>query len=107
MLLIEKPIRWFFIIIRHARPEDGSFVRDGYTLVGYNTKADGTGEAVSLGGRIQAFGAASLDLYCMWEENTPETDFTYETSSGTAAITGYTPVRLKPWSSRRALAATL
>lgn len=74
----------------NTRPEDGSFVRDGYTLVGYNTKADGTGETVSLGGRIQAFGAASLDLYCMWEENTPETDFTYETSSGTAAITGYT-----------------
>lgn len=74
----------------NTRHENGSFVRDGYTLVGYNTKADGTGESISLGGKVQAFGAATLDLYCMWEEDTPGTDFTYETSGGTATITGYT-----------------
>lgn len=74
----------------NTRPENRYFLRDGYTLVGYNTKADGTGESVSLGGKVTAVGAAVIDLYCMWEANTPEEAFTYTTSGTTATITGYT-----------------
>lgn len=74
----------------NTRVENRYFLRDGYTLVGYNTEADGTGEAVSLGGKVTANGAAKIDLYCMWEQNTPETEFTYTTSGKTATITGYT-----------------
>ena len=74
----------------NTRPEKRYFLRDGYTLIGYNTKADGTGEAVSLGGKVTANGAAKIDLYCMWEKNTPEEEFTYTTSGSSATITGYT-----------------
>lgn len=83
----------FSLVFYHnpsTRIEDGSFCRDGYTLVGYNTKPDGTGEDVSLGGRAQADGAPTLTLYCMWEQNTPESDFAYEVSGNTVTITGYT-----------------
>ena len=66
--------------------DNGSFTRDGYTLIGYNTKADGTGEYVTLGGRVNAYGSGALDLYCVWAENSPESDFTV-TEDG--AITKY------------------
>ena len=74
----------------NTRPEAGYFVRDGYTLVGYNTEADGSGEFVSLGAKVNAKGAATIDLYCIWAENTPEDSFTYETSGSSVTITGYT-----------------
>lgn len=74
----------------NTRPEAGYFVRDGYTLVGYNTEADGSGEFVSLGAKVNAKGAATIDLYCVWAENTPEDSFTYETSGSSVTITGYT-----------------
>lgn len=74
----------------NTRPEEGYFVRDGYTLVGYNTEADGSGEFVSLGAKVNAKGAATIDLYCIWAENTPEDSFTYETSGSSVTITGYT-----------------
>lgn len=74
----------------NTRPEGGYFVRDGYTLVGYNTEADGSGEFVSLGAKVNANGAATVDLYCVWAENTTEDAFTYETSGSSVTITGYT-----------------
>lgn len=74
----------------NTRPEMGYFVRDGYTLVGYNTEADGSGEFVSLGAKVNANGDATIDLYCIWAENTPEDSFTYKTSGSSVTITGYT-----------------
>ena len=74
----------------NTRPEAGYFVRDGYTLVGYNTEADGSGEFVSLGAKVNANGDATVDLYCIWAENTPEDSFTYKTSGSSVTITGYT-----------------
>jgi len=56
--------------------ENGSVARDGYTLVGYNTKQDGTGEYVSLGARVNSLGKGQIDLWCVWEENTPDEPFT-------------------------------
>ena len=69
--------------------ENGSFARDGYTLVGYNTKEDGTGEYVSLGSRVNSYGNGALDLFCVWEENTPADQFTYTVSDSGVTITGY------------------
>ena len=69
--------------------DNGSFVRDGYTLVGYNTKADGTGEYVTLGGRVNAYGSGALDLYCVWAENAPDSDFTVTADGTGVAITKY------------------
>ena len=69
--------------------DNGSFARDGYTLIGYNTKADGTGEYVTLGGRVNAYGKGAIDLYCVWAENSPEGDFTVAENGTGVAITKY------------------
>ena len=69
--------------------DNGSFARDGYTLIGYNTKADGTGEYVTLGGRVNAYGNGALDLYCVWAENTADSDFTVIADGTGVAITQY------------------
>lgn len=71
-------------------PEKGYFTRDGYTLVEYNTAEDGSGTAISLGGRVNAEGKATLDLWCVWEKNTDESLFKYEIKGKEAHITGYT-----------------
>lgn len=70
-------------------PEQGFFTRDGYTLVEYNTKADGTGYAVSLGSRVPMNNQPSLDLYCIWEKHTPSKDFSYTKLGKSAVITSY------------------
>ena len=69
--------------------ENGSFARDGYTLVGYNTKADGTGEYVSLGSKVNSYGKGTLDLFCVWEENTSADQFTYSEESDGISIVRY------------------
>ena len=69
--------------------DNGSFQRDGYTLIGYNTKEDGTGEYVTLGGRVNSYGNGALDLYCVWAENAPESDFTVTADGTGVSITKY------------------
>lgn len=74
----------------------GGFTREGYVLLEYNTKADGTGEAYSPGCKANAVDG-KLDLYCIWAP--VSTGFTTasatysvswrETYSG-VKITGYT-----------------
>ncbi len=59
--------------------DDGSFTRDGYVLVEYNTKPDGTGEGVSLGSKYYAKNQGGIEtLYCIWKKATPESQFSYE-----------------------------
>lgn len=70
--------------------ENGYFKRNGYTLVEYNTKEDGTGTPVSLGSRVDAEGKPSLDLWCVWQKNTDSSLFKYKNTSGGVEITGYT-----------------
>ena len=70
-------------------PEKGYFAREGYTLTGYNTKADGTGEAVSLGSKAMG-GKGKLTLYCVWEKNTDGAQFVTDGVGGGVAIKGYT-----------------
>ncbi|MGN1095215.1 MAG: leucine-rich repeat domain-containing protein, partial [Eubacteriales bacterium] len=69
--------------------EKGYFTRDGYTLVEYNTKPDGTGEAVSLGSRISLNGKGSIDLYCIWEKESAASDFEYAVVNGKAIVSKY------------------
>lgn len=66
-----------------------SFKRDGYTLIGYNTKADGTGDFVSLGERVNIHGKGEIDLYCVWAEATAADQFTYREINGNIAIQKY------------------
>ena len=63
------------------------FYRYGYTLLGWNTRADGTGEDVGLGSRIAW--KAGLVLYAQWTPWTDKADFIYKKVSGFAVITGY------------------
>ena len=69
--------------------ENGFFAREGYTLVGYNTKEDGTGEYVSLGARVTSGGKGEIDLWCVWEKNTPEDQFTCTEQGGGVFISKY------------------
>ena len=63
------------------------FCREGFTLVGWNTEADGTGTQVGLGSRIQW--KKDLVLYAQWIPWTDISRFTYEIKENYAVITGY------------------
>jgi len=66
------------------------FVRDGYTLIEYNTKADGTGDAYSLGSKvILPKGENAQALWCIWAKNSDESLFTVTKNAGRATITKY------------------
>ena len=67
--------------------DQGYFSREGYVLSEYNTKADGTGTAVSLGSKIKS-DSSTLTLYCIWLKTNDASDFRY-TKSTTVKITGY------------------
>lgn len=49
----------------NTRCDAGGFTREGYVLLEYNTKADGTGDAYSPGCKANAVDG-KLDLYCIW-----------------------------------------
>lgn len=70
-------------------PESGYFSRKGYTLIEYNTKADGSGEAVSPGSKTALTDSGVKELYCIWEKQNDEADFTTKSVSGGVAITAY------------------
>ena len=76
----------------HIRPNTSRglelFTREGYTLTGWNTQADGTGEAVGLGSRVSV-PEGELMLFAQWAAWTPETDFTWKEDEDGALITGY------------------
>ncbi len=79
------------------------FERDGYTLIGWNTEADGSGRSIGLGSRVPIerklrqtkdgeqteYGA--LSLYAQWEKWTSADCFTYDVQQGNAQITGFQP----------------
>lgn len=63
------------------------FEREGYVPVGWNTKADGTGEAVGFGSRINR--RKDLTLYAQWEKALDRSDFEYDITDGEIRITKY------------------
>lgn len=72
--------------------DDGTFRRDGYVLKEYNTKADGTGTAYSLGSKFyHETGEPDTfaTLYCIWEPEAPAVDFTYTISGDGVRIDSY------------------
>ena len=69
--------------------DDGTFSREGYVLLEYNTKADGSGEGYSLGSKFPMNQGSNV-LYCIWAQVEPENnfsyvDFSYERPSGITA----------------------
>ena len=76
----------------HLRPNtangQGLFTREGYTLTGWNTMPDGSGQAVGLGSRVSV-PEASITLYAQWAKWTDEAQFSWETTDDGVRITGY------------------
>ncbi len=70
-------------------PVQDYFYNSGYTLVEYNTKADGSGESVSPGSKVALTDSGVKELYCIWEKQNDASDFTTQSVSGGVAITGY------------------
>lgn len=73
----------------HARLNtaiDGElFTRPGYTLMGWNTAPDGSGQAVGLGSRT----APGTRLYAQWAQQNAAAEFTYTVENNAAAITAW------------------
>jgi len=61
--------------------------RDGYSLIGWNTKADGTGTAVGLGSRVDFIN--HMTLYAQWSRWTDASSFSYQVKNEQIVITGY------------------
>ncbi len=57
--------------------DDGTFRRDGYVLIEYNTEPDGSGEAYSLGSKFYTASTPGQTLYCIWAKATAASDFEY------------------------------
>lgn len=63
------------------------FTRPGCTLTGWNTRPDGSGVSVGLGGRIEP--AEGLILYAQWSEWSPAELFQWRKGSNGATVTAY------------------
>lgn len=76
----------------HSRPNtatgEGLFTRDGYTLVSWNTRPDGTGQRIGLGSRTDA-PEAGLTLYAQWEKWSGQQSFEWTVREDEVVITGY------------------
>ena len=56
--------------------DDGTFTREGYVLLEYNTKADGSGEGYSLGSKFPMQTDGNV-LYCIWGKVEEDGLFSY------------------------------
>lgn len=76
----------------HLRPNTALgtdlFVREGYTLTGWNTRSDGSGDAVGLGSRVSAPDGA-VSLYAQWAQWSDAADFTWARTEEGVTVTGY------------------
>lgn len=77
----------------HLRPNtfNGSgVIREGYTLLGWNTQADGGGEHIGLGSRVTVKNGSSITLYAEWAAWSDTNDFLYQKNAdGTLTLIGY------------------
>ena len=76
-----------YFLYPNALPDMGYFSRPGYTLIGYSTAADGSGEFYNAGGKIFEDTDAVIELWCVWAEQSPADDFRF---SYDAALGGWT-----------------
>ena len=76
----------------HIRPntmQGGGIERNGYTLLCWNTRADGSGEDVGLGSRVTVEKGGSLTLYGKWAKWADEKDFVTRRQNGAVRLVGY------------------
>jgi len=77
-------------IFQNCLPAKDYFVREGYQLIEYNTKPDGSGEAYSLGARIVDNTDNPVVLYCIWAKESDPANFVTVEVEGGLAIKEYT-----------------
>jgi len=66
-----------YYLYPNSLPDMGYFARPGYTLVGYNTAADGSGEFYNVGGKVFEDTDAVIELWCVWAQQSPADDFQF------------------------------
>ncbi len=71
----------------HTAQDRDYFVRDGYCLLEYNTKADGTGQRYGLGAMLE-MPRWDITLYAQWAKETDASLLTYTASGGSITVTG-------------------
>lgn len=88
-----EPYTMRYALDRHIRPntETGvdSVYRDGYTLIGWNTAADGSGTHIGLGSRCDATKDSPLTLYAEWVRHSPLSDFFTDGAGDSRRIVKY------------------
>lgn len=83
---VKKPVYAGHLRMNTARGTE-LFTRSGYVLTGWNTEANGTGEHVGLGSRIEK--ENGLTLYAEWSECSSVRNFEYYAADGMIYITNY------------------
>ena len=82
-----------YVLSEHLRPNTWNGVgleKDGYTLYGWNTEKDGSGEHIGLGSRVTVPYGGKITLYAEWLKQIDESNFLYkEIAKGACAVTGY------------------
>ena len=82
-----------YTLTEHLRPNTWTargLQREGYTLLGWNTAADGSGEHIGLGSRVTVEDGGEVTLYAEWVQWLPEGDLLYDVMpEGTVTLTGY------------------
>ena len=83
------PMEKRYSLNTHPRPntETNLFIRQGYTLLCWNTRSDGAGERIGLGSRVTPSNGRAR-LYAQWVKWNDEADFDWE-GEETVTITGY------------------
>lgn len=56
----------------------GTISREGYNLIGWNTKSDASGTHIGLGSRAEVQNGKLCTLYAEWSKHSPHTHFRYE-----------------------------
>ncbi|MCL2815205.1 MAG: hypothetical protein FWD23_11455 [Oscillospiraceae bacterium] len=78
----------------NALADTGIFSREGYALLEYNTKPDGSGAAIGLGSNVGMIPKAEsgenvLELFAQWAKYTDASLFEYTQAAEKITITGY------------------
>ena len=80
---VENEVYWddfslAYFLYPNTPPDMDYFAREGYTLVGYNTEPDGSGEFFNVGGKVFQDTDEVIELWCVWSKQSPAEDFSFE-----------------------------
>lgn len=78
-----------FYLCPNTLMNNGSFIREGYVLAGYNTEPDGSGKYYGCGWNVLVPEDKVEYLYCQWLPETDKNDFKYEKSKKSITLTKY------------------